>query len=258
MFATFNSFASITAFANRIAEISAKLINSSNSTVIWDSCGVYYDETFKYFLNTNNTAKIIQYIGSGNTIVVPNTINYIGTSAFDNTQIRKDGFRIDHGRDDQRNAGNDGTKAVGENVLEHDSEVVCTQGAGRQNVLLVLKAVELHTGGMRHTDPSRGKEGYEQHQPLGDIGAPMILQKGDNDHGRNSTQNLCKTLHEEVDLTAVVAGDGAPDHADDKVCHGYQGSKDKGESRTVCQAGKNVLTGLSGTKPENRLFDSVL
>ena len=142
-------------------------------------------------------------------------------------------------------------------MLEHDSGVLRAQGSGRKDVLLVLEAVELHTGSTRHADPSRCKEGYEQDEGLAGR-AHVVFQKGNDDDGGHGAEDLGEALHDEIHLAAEVARDGAPDHTDDEVGGSHNGSEDKGEACAVGEAGEDILTRLGGTEQEQGLLDAVL
>ena len=51
--------------------------------------------------------------------------------------------------------GDKRTNRIGEDVLKHNSSVVCTKSSRNENVFLVLESVELHTGSSCHARPSR-------------------------------------------------------------------------------------------------------
>ena len=84
----------------------------------------------------------------------------------DDSQVRQVGFRVDHRRNYQSNAGDDGAETVRENMLEHDSQIAGAERSCRKNILLIFKAVELHTRPARHTYPPRCKERDEENKRL--------------------------------------------------------------------------------------------
>ena len=45
----------------------------------------------------------------------------------------------------------------------------------------------------------------------------MIFKKRNNDHRGDSSENIGKSFHKEVDSSAEVSGDRAPDDADNEV-----------------------------------------
>ena len=71
-----------------------------------------------------------------------------------NVQVAQAGFGEDNTGNHQNGACDQGTDGVGENVLEHDPAVSCAQGAGNENIFLILKPVELHSGTASHACPT--------------------------------------------------------------------------------------------------------
>ena len=86
----------------------------------------------------------------------------------------------------------------------------------------------------------------------------MILQKGDDDIAGHGSQNLHNSAGDKVDLAAVIADDGANNNTCNAVDHVDDNCKNEGKSCTVAQAGENVLTGLSRTKQERGLLNTIL
>ena len=79
-----------------------------------------------------------------------------------NTQVAKRCLAEDNAGDYQNRACDDSTHTVGEDVLEHNTEVAGAKGTRCQNVFLILKSVELHTNSARHTYPSCEYKGEQQ------------------------------------------------------------------------------------------------
>ena len=133
----------------------------------------------------------------------------------DDSEVGKARLREDNAGDYKHARRDKSTDRVGENVLEHDSSVAGTESSCNKNVFLVLEAVELHSRSSRHSRPSRQEEGNEQNYNVADI--KVILQKRDNDHKGNRSKKVNDSLHDKVDLTAVVALDRAVDSTDEEV-----------------------------------------
>ena len=97
-----------------------------------------------------------------------------------NAQVAKAGLGEDNTGNNQNGTGDQSTNSVGENMLKHNPAVSCAQGASNQDILLILKAVELHSGTSGHACPTCQEEGNEQHQHVGNI--QVVLQQRNNDH----------------------------------------------------------------------------
>ena len=80
----------------------------------------------------------------------------------DNSEVAKAGLREDNSGDNEDATCNKCTDSVRENMLEHNSRVLRAEGSRNQNVLLILKAVELHSRTSRHTGPTGQEEGDKQ------------------------------------------------------------------------------------------------
>ena len=79
----------------------------------------------------------------------------------DDSEVAKAGLGEDNTGNDEHATGDQSTDRVGEDMLEHNAKISCAKCSCNQNILLVLKAVELHSGSCRHTCPSRQEEGDE-------------------------------------------------------------------------------------------------
>ena len=101
----------------------------------------------------------------------------------DNSEVAKAGLGEDNSGDNKDAAGDKSTDSVRENMLEHNSRVLRAEGSRNQNVLLILKAVELHSGTSRHTGPTGQEEGNKQNNQVRYV--KVILQECNNDHERN-------------------------------------------------------------------------
>ena len=87
----------------------------------------------------------------------------------DNVQVAQAGFGEDDTGNNQNGASDQGTDRIGENVLKHDPAVSCTQSPCNQDIFLILKAVELHSGTGCHTCPTGQEERYKQDKHMGDL-----------------------------------------------------------------------------------------
>ena len=101
----------------------------------------------------------------------------------DDIEVAKAGLGEDNARDNKHATRDKSTDSVRENMLEHNSRVLCTESSRNQDVLLILKAVELHSGTSRHTGPSGQEEGNKQNNQVRYV--KVILQQSNNDHERN-------------------------------------------------------------------------
>ena len=63
----------------------------------------------------------------------------------DNSEVAKAGLGEDNSGDNKDAARDKSTDSVRENMLEHNSRVLCTESSRNENVFLILKAVELHS-----------------------------------------------------------------------------------------------------------------
>ena len=72
----------------------------------------------------------------------------------DNSEVAKAGLGEDNSGDNKDATRDKSTDSVRENMLEHNSRVLCTESSRNENVFLILEAVELHSRTSRHTRPS--------------------------------------------------------------------------------------------------------
>jgi len=84
----------------------------------------------------------------------------------DNSEVAKAGLREDNAGDNKDAAGDKSTDSVRENMLEHNSRVLCAESSRNQNVFLILEAVELHSCTSCHTCPTGQEEGNKQNQNM--------------------------------------------------------------------------------------------
>ena len=78
----------------------------------------------------------------------------ITCTKIDNSEVAKAGLGEDKAGDNKHAARDKSTDSVRENMLEHNSRVLCTESSRNENVFLILEAVELHSRTSRHTRPS--------------------------------------------------------------------------------------------------------
>lgn len=142
-------------------------------------------------------------------------------------------------------------------MLPDDAAVLCAQRPRGEDVLLILIPIELHSRPRRHTDPPCDEEGDEQHQYL-TRPAHMQFEQGNDDHRRHGSEDIGNAFHHEVDLTAVIAFDGAVHGAEDKVDGSNDDREDEGEPRARSKAGQNILPGTRRPEEEVGLGDAVL
>ena len=84
----------------------------------------------------------------------------------DDSEVAKAGLGEDDTGDDKHAARDKSTDSVRENMLEHNSLVLCAESSRNQNVFLILKAVELHSCTSCHTCPTGKEEGNEQNEDM--------------------------------------------------------------------------------------------
>ena len=84
----------------------------------------------------------------------------------DDVEVAKAGLGEDNARDNKHATRDKSTDSVRENMLEHNSRVLCAESSRNQNVFLILKAVELHSCTSCHTCPTGKEEGNEQNEDM--------------------------------------------------------------------------------------------
>ena len=138
-------------------------------------------------------------------------------------------------------------------MLEHQPPVAGAQGAGGQDVLLPLEAVELHAHPGRHANPPRGHKGEKQgwhHAHL--VGQVQLEQRCHHNEG-HAVDYVGNTLHHQVHGAAVIALDGAVDGADEQVDGGNADGQEEAEPGAGRQAGEDILSLGVGAEHEGRL-----
>src|SRR5215211_2212115 len=123
------------------------------------------------------------------------------------------GHRV-HQRDD------DDVEDVGDEVLGYQAEGACPEGTRGEEELLLLEPEHLAPDQARRTSPAGKPYGDGQREDAG----PEDQQGKDGDYeDGDAVQDLDDTLHNVVDLAAVVPRAGTVGHADAQVHCGNQG-----------------------------------
>ena len=86
----------------------------------------------------------------------------------------------------------------------------------------------------------------------------MQLEQRDDYDTRDGCQDIRNTLHDKVDLAAVIAFDGTVNRTDEQIHHSHTDRKQEREPRARGKAGQNILTALRRPEEEDGLIDAVL
>ena len=107
----------------------------------------------------------------------------------DYTEVRQTRFAEYHSGNYQNLTGNQSAERVRENMPEHYPCVARAERSCRQNILLILKSIKLHSCSSRHTYPARQEERYEQNQQMSVLlhcrVFHMQFQYSNDDHERH-------------------------------------------------------------------------
>ena len=85
----------------------------------------------------------------------------------------------------------------------------------------------------------------------------VIFEQRDHDHERNGGKQLHDTLHDDIDLAAVVALDRTVDRTHKEVDACNDEREEQRESGSAGKAGKDVLTGVVGAKEEQGMEELI-
>ena len=167
----------------------------------------------------------------------------------------------DGGRNLQGHGNDDDRQAVGQDVLAKDAAGLGADGAGRQNVLVLLDGQNLTAHQTGHAHPVQQAEHDEQREHVGaqfrehragDGGAQRFSQdhrqQYDHQQVRQRIDDVADTHHHKVHLAAGVTGDGAVEHADDHDQDAGEQTNGQGHAGAVDDAGKVVTAHLVGAE----------
>ena len=131
-------------------------------------------------------------------------------------------------------------------MAEYKPSVARAEGAGGEDILLTLEAVELRSDSARYSYPPRKDKGEQQAREGSHLIRQMHLEQGSDDDERDGREDIGNTLHREVDGSAVVTGYRAPDNSDEEVelelqtTDSYNDGLEDGYSACLLEILKNI------------------